>query len=667
MEAFKNENIISNFSKYLLYKEIIYLSLINKNTYYLLNPIKNPIINTLFRNITYKRFYFNEISDEEEETQKTEEIYDDYKFTNNNWKLIYNSLLINYNHYQNKDIADLIYNCFKNHLFLPGIRKTNKYLEFQFSSLHQQIFYDFLQNKKFTFNYYDKYFNENGLIKLNSNAFILKKQLFFENNIINFNEILLSFKNNNNLKNILKIIIQYDYNFLDIIYMKNNNITDEIIKFLLFLNHTVKLFSKFIYHFIILYANSNNNKIKDNKLLLEYITKHNDFINFGLLVDENFNNINIIINYLNKFIFMNNNNNKSFNYFSIYKMCINIFKKEIYDKIENSLKIKFEKINNNYINDLFDESNNEKHKEQLKNDNNESNSNTKEDSNSNSSEDFEYSSDMENDDNSLINENREITNKEIIEHFMNCITDFNINEFNANVINHSELKINDDYKIYENILINSFINNIDKYLLNEEKSVDSLLLIIRNTFSIQNENINYIQSENGNTLNIIKRTKKNVFCKIMNHLKEYTTKKIKEELLKFIEKYDKNNFIKFNDEKIILDNILNDEEKSKLNDEKKNIFFSIYQNEINKITNDLINDIKNKKLKIHLEGKNLSNIINCFCNSNNSFVIILQKMLYYYYIEEIYYSKMDTIIANILIKGKNNNYPLFINESLTKI
>ena len=51
----------------------------------------------------------------------------------------------------------------------------------------------------------------------------------------------------------------------------------------------------------------------------------------------------------------------------------------------------------------------------------------------------------------------------------------------------------------------------------------------------------------------------------MNHLKEYTTKKIKEELLKFIENYDKNNFIKFNDEKIILDNILNDEEKSKLN------------------------------------------------------------------------------------------------------
>ena len=280
--------------------------------------------------------------------------------------------------------------------------------------------------------------------------------------------------------------------------MKNNDITNEIIKFLLFLNHTVKLFSQFIYGFILLYANSNNNIINDNKLILEYISKHNDFVNFGLLVDEHFNNINLIINYLNKFIFMNNN--KSFNYFSIYKMCINIFKKEIYDKIENTLKIKFEKISNNYINDLFDESNNEKDKEKEKNDNNESN--TKEDSNS--FEDSEYYSDMENDD-SILDENRKITNKEIIENLMNCVTDFNINEFNANVINHSELKINEDFMIYENMLINSFINKIDKYLSDKEKSV--------NTISIQNESKIYIKNEDGNTFNIIKRTKKIFFVK----------------------------------------------------------------------------------------------------------------------------------------------------------
>ena len=663
MELLKNENIITNFTKYLLYKDIINLSLINKNTYYLLlNPIKNPIINTLFRIITYKNFYFNELTDDIKETEKTEEIYDDYKYTNNNWKLIHNSLIINYKKYQNKEIVDLIYNCFKNHLFLPGIRKTNKYLEFQFSSLHQQIFYDFSQNKNFTFNYYDKYFDKNGLIQQKSNDFILKKNLFFEKDIMHFNEILFSLKNNNFLINILQKIIQYDYDYLDLIYMNNNNnISIEIIKFLLYLNHTVKLFSQFIYGFIILYANSKNNIINDNKLLLEYITKHNDFVNFGLLVDEHFNNINLIINYLNKFIFMNNN--KSFNYFSIYKMCINIFKKEIYDKIENSLKIKFEKISINYINDLFDESNNENNKEKEKNDNNESN--TKEDSNS--FEECEYYSDMENDD-SILDENREITNKQIIENCMNCITDFNINEFNANVINHSELKINEDYKIYENILINCFINKIDKYLSDKEKSVHTLLLIIRNTISIQNGNINYIQNEDGNTFNIIKRTKKNIFCKIINHLKKYIIKKSKEELLIFINNYNTTNFIYYNDEKLNLDKILNDEEKSKLNEEQKNIFLNLYQNDINEITNDLMNEIKNKKLKINLEDKNLSNIINCFCNSDNYYINILKEILYYYYIEIIYYSKMDANITNILLKGKNKSYPLYINESLlTKI
>ena len=125
--------------------------------------------------------------------------------------------------------------------------------------------------------------------------------------------------------------------------------------------------------------------------------------------------------------------------------------------------------------------------------------------------------------------------------------------------------------------------------------------------------------------------------------------------------------IKYKDEKINLDIILNDEEKSKLNNEQENIFLNIYQNEKNEITNSLINDINNKKIKIKFEDKNLSNIINCFCNSNNYYANLLKEILYYYYIDIIYYSKMDVIITNILLKGKNNGYPLFINESLTII
>ena len=657
IESLKNVNIMNNLAKYLSYKELKFLSLINKNIYHLLlNPIKNPIINTLYRYFAYKKFYFNDLEDDVVETEKTEEIYDDFNFTKNNWKLIINNLLINYNKYPNKDIVKVIYNCFQSHLFLPGLRKSNKYLEFKNSTLHQQLFYDFLNRKTFTFNYYDKYINENGITK-NSNDFILKKSLFFENDIINFNEILLSFKNDNNLIDILEKIIKYDYESLDSIYMNNNNNkfnNNKIVTFLLWLNHTIITFSKFIYCFIILYTNPKNNLINKNKLILEYITKHNDLVNFGLLVDEHFNNINLIIHYLNKFIILKNN--KSLNYFSIYKMCMNIFKKEIYDKIKNTLLLQFETISNNYINDLFGEYNNEKELY----DNNESK--TKEDSNcSDNSDNF---SDMDNYD-SILDENKEITNKEIIENFMNCITDFNINELNANVINHSELKINEDYKTYENILINSFINKIDNYLLEKDKSFDVILLIIKKTISIQNENINDIQNDENN-LNVIKRTKKFIFCKIINHLKEYIIKKIKEEFFIFIDNYNKNNNnnnnIKNKDDKLLKNIIsLNYDEKNKLKEEQKNEFLNIYQNEINDITNDLINIINNKKLK------NVTDFINIFCNSNNYFVVVLKEIIYFYHIEMGYYSKMDNIIVNILLKGKNNNYPLFINESLKKI
>ena len=150
----------------------------------------------------------------------------------------------------------------------------------------------------------------------------------------------------------------------------------------------------------------------------------------------------------------------------------------------------------------------------------------------------------------------------------------------------------------------------------------------------------------------------------MNHLKEYIIKKIKEEFFIFIDNYNKNNNnnIKNKDDKLLKNIIsLNIEEKNKLKEEQKNEFLNIYQNEINDITNDLINIINNKKLK------NVTDFINIFCNSNNYFVVVLKEIIYFYHIEMGYYSKMDNIIVNILLKGKNNNYPLFINESLKKI
>ena len=85
------------------------------------------------------------------------------------------------------------------------------------------------------------------------------------------------------------------------IYLNNNNshksVENEVINFLLWLNCTVVNFAKFLFSHISIYEISKNDN--NNKLISEFDIIHNEFINFSLLIKEHFNNINIIINYLN--------------------------------------------------------------------------------------------------------------------------------------------------------------------------------------------------------------------------------------------------------------------------------------------------------------------------------------------------------------------------------
>ena len=653
-KSLKTVNIITNISKFLTFNEIIFFSMINKNTYtLLLNPIHNANINSFYREFAYKKFYLNELSEDDEETEKKEEIIlDYYELTKNNWKLIYQNLLNNYYNYPNQDIVKLIYKSFKIHLYLPGLRKSNKYLEFKFSSLHQLVSYDISLCNNIIYNHYNKYLNENGFFieKTKTNDFMLKKTLHFENEFLKFNQQLNNFRNDLNLIQFLEKLSNYDYDYLDNIYINNNvNHNNIIFIFILWLNHTIIIFAKFIYRFVNIYTFSNNNQNNENKLLKQFINKHNDFVNFSLLINERLNNINLIINYLKKFILIKNNDNntnndkKLFNYFSIYKLCINIMKKEFYDKLKNKIKTNFEIITNKYINDLFENSNNENN-----------DSKTKEDSNS--FEEYENNLEDENFDCSLLDENNELSNKEIVEKIMLCITDLGINEYNSNLINHSKLIMNEDYKEYENILINAFRNKINKYF-EEEKNIKELFIIIKKAISSKNEDIDNISKDNEISLNIIKRSKKIIFFAIMDSLKENIIKKIKEDILKYIQKCNQTIINNKNKNILIGKNIiLSDEEKNKLNEAQKIIILNLYNNELDKIKKDLI---KSKKVK------NMSVLINNYFDySKCYFVSVLKEILSYFYMEVEYFSKMDNKIVNIISKG-NNNYPsLFISKSM---
>ena len=630
----KNPNIAAIISKYLQMNSTINLSKSNKELYdNILNPIHNPSINTLYRSYTYLNFYSNELSIEE---TKNEEIFDDYLITKNNWKIIYIELMKNYKAYQNKDIAKSVYNWFRTHLFFPSMRKGNKYLDYKNNSIHQLISYDIIFHNNVIYNHYNKYTNENGFIQLRKNDFILKKSLFFEKELINFNANLTVIKNDQKLIDILEKILKYDYEFLNDIYLNNNNshksVENEVINFLLWLNCTVITFAKFLFSYISIYSIPNNNN--NNKLISEFISKHNEFINFSLLINEQFNNINIIINYLNKFILRNNtnNNNNNINYFSIYKMCFNIMKKEIYDKLKNNIKIKFEKITYLYINDLFEKKENEI--------NDINDSKTKEDSNS--FEEYEDNYYEESDCSLIGNYSSEMNNKELVENLMLSIADYNINECNANLINHSELKMSDDYLNYEEIIFNSFASIINKYI--EEKSFIEILNIITKVFAVQNDDTNNIVKDEIN-LNVIKRTKKNIFFKLVKYFKELISNKMQEELSNNDCNSKKNEVSKQNN---MLNNIEN-----KLNDQQKKDFLNFFNNEINEIKNYLC--LKNNKIQIS----------NYFCNSYNYYYLVLKYIIYCYYLDIDYYSHLDNKIIDILLSGKDKKLGAFINNCIT--
>ena len=66
--------------------------------------------------------------------------------------------------------------------------------------------------------------------------------------------------------------------------------------------------------------------------LEEYIDKYTNFVNSILLVNANFQNVNIIINFLNYFILL-----KDDSHFSLEELGMKIFKKTVYDKISDKI------------------------------------------------------------------------------------------------------------------------------------------------------------------------------------------------------------------------------------------------------------------------------------------------------------------------------------------
>ena len=494
-KIFGNTIIMSCISQFLNTRDIISLSEANKKLYLsILNPEKNTIINTLYREQIIKKYFVDEDNIEilsNETNFNSNLLIDDYNETKNNWKKILKELEINLNNFSDKKVSNIIYELFKNHLYLSDIRKDNKFLEYENSDFHQNHCYDWFQRISFLVNYYKKYFDNKQKPEK-----IIGRHLIYEEKLINYIDIENEIENSNEEKILINQIFEYDFEKIEKYYSnnRNNKKINDVLLFILWLIKTSELFSKMLSSYMTIFDKS----IEEKEIINEYINKQKAFLQFAKSINENFNNINIILN--NLYYHQNKTNNKT-NFFSLYEMIKKIMEKNFISIIKSKIMKNFNKFLKKYFQNLFSEKNWEINSE-----------------GSTQSNSFEYDEEME------IEEEIQYfkeDDKYLLEEFVNCILNLNINPLNANLINHTGIKLGDEYNNIENLLIKSFIEELKKNI--EFLSIEEI-----------NKIINYFIYDEFTSFRFIRRTKIKLLRETTNSLTNHIIKKLTKEFNEYL-------------------------------------------------------------------------------------------------------------------------------------
>ena len=626
-DFFNKEHLLTKIIMYLKPEDILSFSSCNKAIYKKLNPCTNIAIN-----ITFCRYTNRKCFEMDEDYNKIHEIdlIDNCWKSNINWKLYLVQINKHFKEYPDIEISKKVLDIFKTKLYLNDLRKENPHLEYFNSSYHQVFCYDWKFKETCNSNYYGHFINNNYIQNRGMNGKeikILRENLPFEYELKNFINVYFEIKKNKEYKDVIDNIINYNFENLEKIYenAKNNvNKINKIIYFLLWLNKSLIVYSVNTYESIIRFQND-----KDcNTFLNDFNDNYNNYTNVSLLLNQNFQNINIIINYLNMYIM--NNNNICYN-FSIYELARNIFKKKVYDKVSETVLQKTTILLNKYKFDNINEISNQ-------------------DENNNDSMDCEELNETDESSNmSFFEIDEEKNDKEILENIINNLLDININKYNANAINHSLVKLSTEYEQIENLVNEKFCQFIQEKL-NEEKPALELFEIIEKTLE-SNKNEYFLVKQNSSTLKVINRTRKNLLKGTFKTMCNY----ILPNILK-----DFNSHLKIN----------NNERQLKLNAHEimyKNSYKCDLSNLSNKAMMEIeakvkeeINNIKSCIYEKNIKGYNVNDTIKLvneyMDNDGIEIVLLVKKMIYFYFKEMQIYEEKDKKIFNILSGQESKEY-----------
>lgn len=613
-EALRIKNLVTNIAKFQELDDMFSFKKSKNKINVILSAKNNDDVNGIFFN-NYMKMFLSE--DDEENTEKRIEYNLDIEINKTNWEEKFKEA--NEHLEKMKTLGDELMKSmdfiFKYKIYLPDLRKSNTFLEFVNSTIFMMKFYDFNKLETMEKCYYDKYINKEYIMDSTGNKAIvpLRKNQHYEKELLNLRESFNEIKGNKRyLKILTEQIMEYNYISIENEYkdMKKEDLEkiNPIISFV----WLVTIYFKFY----LIYVKASIIRIKNNskKFLTEFIKQQNGVTNVILFLNNNFNNVNIIINYWYKFL---NKNEKSEKKFTLLNLFLKMYKEYIYNSLIDGVIDEFDKYLKHYK------------KEEEKNESIKKNGmiiDSGDNDSLNSTNDSSISSDEES-----MEQCEEYSIVDIIEDLGNCILDMELNEQNAKGINHTGFILSEKYEKYETVLINSIKRKLENLkeseALNTFEEMKPLLETIKNPRFLSCKNVK-----------LINRTKKKLTEAATKILVDYATNKfnITNKNYKYVSPVE--NFNDFS-------------EKGERNIKEK------AENELNIIKNML----KEKFMNTGKVPKEIEELVNSYVDKNGDDIVILaKKVIYFFYKEKQFYKENNKkIIA--LLKGDNDSFFPFIN------
>ena len=542
-ECLSKRNYVDNIILFLTIKEVILFSNCCKAFKKNLDPNNNPIINKLYLFQIFAEFF----ETDQENYFYTKKNLSGKKINDNKkWRETYINLKMNFLFYENKAISKKVLDFFCAHLYLQNVRNEIFLLESQNSSAHLIRNYDIRTNNIHTYNYYSKTITPEYIFGDNETKgkiSILVENSIFQEELINFKNLFNDFINNENFCNFIIKLRNLDFEVIDSLYLyKNQEMTshtnaglNKIFSFILWITHLFIINTTFYCDYI----NEISEYLSDQEFITEYLKKKADLINISMLIDQAFDNINIIVNFLGIYKNMSDHiknhslpgSLSSSTDSDSYNQNIRIIDKDyIYNNILFSEKFSlynyfYKIIEKYYINKLnyregkfinltksfFHEQLNPQEKENSELNNLDNKMEIEEENNdiNNSINEIKEDDDNDNDDfdgfDISLEETKE-SDKEIIENYCNSEVDDTINEKNSNGIMHTGLIINDVYKNNcEKVIINLFCEELQQSINNNNTSIFKLYDVIEILTHVDGNSRN-LNIDQG-SLALIRRTK----------------------------------------------------------------------------------------------------------------------------------------------------------------